>query len=58
MFNYLWPLAVIILSNTIYQICAKGIPEEMNTFASMTVTYGVAAIFSAVALKMRVASSL
>ena len=25
--NYIWPLLIIIFSNTLYQICAKGIPE-------------------------------
>lgn len=48
MFSYIWPLAIIVFSNIIYQICAKGIPEEMNTYASMTVTYAVATIFSAI----------
>ncbi len=47
MFNYIWPLAIIVLSNIVYQICAKGIPEQMNTYASMTVTYAVATLFSA-----------
>ena len=49
MFNYIWPLLIIVFSNTLYQICAKGIPEQMNTYASMTVTYAVATLFSAVA---------
>ena len=49
MFHYIWPLAVIVFSNTLYQICAKGIPTQMNTYASMTVTYGVATLFSALA---------
>ncbi|MCR5045997.1 MAG: EamA family transporter [Treponema sp.] len=49
MFNYIWPLAVIVLSNVVYQICAKGIPSQMNTYASMTVTYAVATFFSAAA---------
>ncbi len=49
MFNFIWPLAVIVLSNVVYQICTKGIPPEMNTYASMTVTYGVATIFSVLA---------
>ena len=48
MLNLIWPLAVIVLSNIFYQICAKEIPEQMNTYASMTVTYAVATIFSAV----------
>lgn len=46
MFNYIWPVAIIIFSNIIYQVCAKGIPQEMNTYASMTVTYAVATLFS------------
>ena len=49
MIHYIWPFAVIVFANTLYQICAKGIPPEMNTYASMTVTYGVATIFSALA---------
>ena len=49
MFNYIWPLLIIVFSNTLYQICAKGIPVQMNTYASMTVTYAVATVFSAVA---------
>ena len=49
MINYIWSLLIIIFSNTLYQICAKGIPEQMNTYASMTITYAVATLFSAVA---------
>lgn len=48
MFSYVWPLAIIVLSNVVYQICAKGIPSQMNTYASMTVTYAVATLFSAI----------
>lgn len=48
MFNFIWPAAIIVFSNILYQICAKGIPEQMNTYASMTVTYAVATLFSAV----------
>lgn len=47
MFGLIWPVAIIVFSNIFYQICAKGIPEQMNTYASMTVTYAVAALFSA-----------
>ena len=49
MFNYIWPLLIIVFSNTLYQICAKGSPVQMNTYASMTITYAVATLFSAVA---------
>ena len=48
MFSYIWPIALVIGSNIIYQICAKSAPEGMNPFASLTVTYLVAAALSAV----------
>ena len=49
MFQYIWPLAVIVLSNVVYQICAKSIPPKMNAYASITVTYAIATLFSAAA---------
>ena len=48
MFNYIWPLALVIFSNTLYQICTKSAPEKMNPFASLTVTYIISAAMSAV----------
>lgn len=48
MLSYLWPIALIVLSNVVYQVCAKSVPEGMNPFASLTVTYLVAALASAV----------
>ena len=48
MFNYVWPIALVVFSNVIYQICAKSVPNSMNPFASLTVTYTVGAIFSVV----------
>lgn len=45
MLNYIWPIVLVLLSNTIYQIAAKSIPGEMNSFASLTITYAVAALF-------------
>ena len=47
MFAYVWPIALIVLSNTVYQICAKSVPAKMNPFASLTVTYLVGAAASA-----------
>lgn len=44
MLNYIWPLALIVLSNVFYQICAKSVPEGMNPLASLTITYLVGAI--------------
>ena len=28
MLNYVWPIALVILSNVFYQICAKSVPED------------------------------
>ena len=46
MFSYLWPIALVVLSNIVYHICAKSVPEGMNPFASPTVTYLVGALAS------------
>ncbi len=48
MFSYIWPLALVIVSNTVYQICAKSVPERIDPFASLTATYIVAAVISGV----------
>ena len=48
MFHYLWPIALVVLSNVVYQICAKSVPEKMDPFAVLTVTYLVGAAASAV----------
>lgn len=48
MFNYIWPIALVVLSNVIYQVCAKSVPGEMDPFAALTVTYLVAAVSSVV----------
>lgn len=47
MLLYVWPMALLILSNTVYQICAKSTPEAINPFAALTITYAVAAVGSA-----------
>lgn len=46
MLGYVWPMALIVISNTVYQICAKSQPEGLNPFASLVVTYGVSALVS------------
>ncbi len=48
MFSYIWPLALVVISNILYHICAKSQPDSLHPLASLTVTYAVAAIFSAV----------
>ncbi len=48
MFSYIWPIALAILSNVLYHICAKTTPEGVHPFASLTVTYLTGAILSAI----------
>lgn len=47
-FSMIWPIAIIVLSNVIYNICSKETPSAINPFAALTVTYIVGAIFSTV----------
>lgn len=44
----IWPIALVVASNIVYQICAKSVPREMDALASLTVTYLVGAACSAV----------
>lgn len=27
MFQYIWPVILVVFSNTVYQVCTKGVPE-------------------------------
>ena len=45
---FIWPLALVVAAEVLYQICAKSLPAELNPFASITVTYLIAAVVSAV----------
>jgi len=44
--SLLWPIALVVVSNTIYQICSKSVPASVNPLASLTVTYAVAFVCS------------
>ena len=48
MFSYIWPIGLVILSNVIYQICAKSTPADIHPLASLTVTYAVGTVASAI----------
>ena len=48
MFAYIWPILLVVLSNTVYQICAKSVPGGIHPLASLTVTYAVGAVVSAI----------
>lgn len=47
MFSYIWPVALVVLSNVVYQVSAKSAPQGMDPLASLTVTYLVGAAASA-----------
>lgn len=44
MISYVWPLLLILVSNTLYQICTKTQPDGLNPFAFLTVTYLVGSL--------------
>ena len=48
MFFYIWPIALVVMSNIVYQICAKSVPSGIHPLASLTVTYLVGAVASGV----------
>jgi drug/metabolite transporter (DMT)-like permease len=48
MASYVWPIALIVLSNVFYQICSKSVPGSLNPLASLTVTYLVGAAVSCI----------
>ena len=48
MWNMLWPILVVVVANTIYNISAKSTPTEINTFASLSITYLAAMICSVI----------
>ncbi|MBR4987716.1 MAG: EamA family transporter [Methanocorpusculum sp.] len=43
MFHYIWPIVLVILSNVMYQLCARRMPNSVDPFAALTVTYLVGA---------------
>ena len=48
MWKLIWPILVVILSNTFYNICMKSMPGDVNAFGALMVTYLVAAIISGI----------
>ena len=42
------PILIVVLSNTVYHICAKKTPADLNSFASLSITYAVGAVVSLV----------
>ena len=48
MINFVWPIALVVVSNIVYQLCTKSVPADMNPFASLTITYTVGAVVSGI----------
>ncbi|EHQ89075.1 EamA family transporter [Desulfosporosinus youngiae] len=48
MWNMLWPILIVVAANTIYNISAKSTPANINSFASLSVTYLIAMICSVI----------
>ena len=42
------PILLIVVSNVFYHICSKSVPEDLDPFAALTVTYAVGAVVSAI----------
>lgn len=48
MWNLIWPILIVILSNTFYNICMKSMPADVNPFGALMVTYIFSAIITAI----------
>ena len=46
MLSFYLPIVIIIGTNTLYNLSTKNLPENVNAFASLTVTYVISAIAS------------
>ena len=42
----LWPILVVVIANTFYNICAMQTPDDADPFFSLVITYGVAMVIS------------
>ena len=42
----IWPIALVVSANIMYQVCAKSMPASIDPMAALTVTYAVAAFAS------------
>ena len=43
----MWPIALAVCADIMYQISAKSTPQDLNPFASLTITYLIGAVISA-----------
>ncbi len=43
-----WPVLLVVLSNTFYNICTKSTPSNVNAFGTLMLTYLTAAILTGI----------
>lgn len=48
MWNYIWPILMVIAANSLYHVCAKSTPATVEPLAALTVTYLTATVCSLV----------
>ena len=46
MWQLIYPIMIIVISNILYNVCTKSVPDKVNAFAALSVTYFVAATAS------------
>ena len=46
MLSYIWPIALVVFANVIYNVATKSTPSQTHAFLSLAVTYSVAAVCS------------
>jgi len=49
MLMYFFPIALIVTSNVIYNVCQKSTPQGANPFSALLITYMTAALLTLVA---------
>ena len=48
MWEMIWPVLIVVLSNTFYNICTKSTPSNVNAFGTLMLTYITAAILTGI----------
>lgn len=48
MWEMIWPVLIVVLSNTFYNICTKSTPSNVNAFGTLMLTYITAAVLTGV----------
>ena len=46
--NLIWPILIVIASNTFYNICMKSTPDDVNPFGALMITYIVSFIVTVI----------